>query len=85
MAWYVDGLDDGRIRRWTSIAVDDDDAASMLLLLLLLLLLLGLRSIVRQTRCEAQKIPPKIQFVPPSSSSVWSDPALLTHRPARPT
>ncbi len=26
MAWYVDGLDDGRIRRWTSIAVDDDDA-----------------------------------------------------------
>jgi len=59
MAWYVDGLDDGRIRRWTSIAVDDDDAASMLLLLLLLLLL-GLRSIVRQTRCEARKIPPKI-------------------------
>ena len=25
MAWYVDGLDDGRIRRWTSIVDDDAD------------------------------------------------------------
>ena len=29
MAWYVDGLDDGRIRRWTSIVDDDAETGAV--------------------------------------------------------